>query len=101
MTRYLYDFNGLFLYPYECQIDPLESEIKGEPVYMIPANSTDIAPPEIQDGETRRFVGGTWVIEKLTEALQESTQDRGPTPDERITALETAMLSMMGVTADV
>lgn len=64
MTRYFYDFNGLFLYPYECQIDPLESKIQGKPVYMIPPNSTDIKPPEINDNDTLRFVDGAWVIEE-------------------------------------
>ena len=100
MIRYMYDFNGLFLYPYECQIDPLESEIKGEPVYMIPANSTDLEPPEIQDGETLRFVDGAWTIKKPPEPSQESTQAQ-PTLEERTAALESAMLSMMGVNPSV
>ena len=100
MTRHLYDFNGLYLGPYECQIDPLESEIKGEPVYLIPANSTDIEPPETQDEETLRFVDGAWTIEKPPESSQESTQAQ-PILEERTAALESAMLSMMGVNIDV
>lgn len=63
MERYLYDFNGLFLGKYKCQIDPLESKIKGETVYLIPGNSTDIEPPETTGDELARWNGDYWEIE--------------------------------------
>lgn len=101
MIRYMYDFNGLFLFPYECQIDPRESEKLGEPVYMIPPDSTDIEPPEVQEGETLRFVDGAWTIEKPPEIKDDLDSVLNPTLEERTAALESAVLSMMGVELNV
>lgn len=95
MTRYLYDSDGIYLYPYECQIDPLESKIKGEPVYMIPVDSTDIEPPAISEGETLRFVDGAWTVETPPPVPEIDPDTLPPSQEERLAALESAMLTMM------
>lgn len=67
MIVYLYDFNGLPLGEYQCQLDKLESELQEKEVYLIPANCTETPPPQAQEGETVRFVDGQWTIEKQPE----------------------------------
>ena len=44
----VYLFDGTtkkFVKEYECQIDPLESKLRSEMVYLKPANSTEVSPP--------------------------------------------------------
>lgn len=55
---------------YQCEqlgyIDPLETELRGENVYLIPPYSTDIAPnlSELKDNEIFVFNGSKWEIQK-------------------------------------
>ena len=71
MIVYLYDFNGLFVDKYECELDPLESKIQQKEIYLIPANCTETPPPQAQEGETVRFVDGQWTTEKAPEPTLE------------------------------
>ena len=43
-----------------CSPDPLESEIKGEAVWLIPANATLIEPPAAVEKHVRMFQNGVW-----------------------------------------
>ena len=47
-------------------IDPLETELRGENVYLIPPYSTDIEPnlSELKDNEILVFKGGKWQVEQ-------------------------------------
>lgn len=49
-----------FLYEEEASIDPLETGLKGENVYLLPANATFEKPLEKQDYKAVVFNGETW-----------------------------------------
>ena len=57
---YSYDENGIFIQTETCSPDPLESEIKGEAVWLIPANATLIEPPAAVEKHVRVFKNGVW-----------------------------------------
>ena len=67
MKFYLYDKDTK---EYQCEqlgyIDPLETELRGENVYLIPPYSTDIKPnlSELKDNEILVFNGNTWQVEQ-------------------------------------
>lgn len=51
-----------FLYEEEAFIDPLETELKGENVYLLPANATFEKPLEKEEGKAVVFDGDTWQL---------------------------------------
>lgn len=57
---YSYDENGIFTQTETCSPDHLESEIKGEAVWLIPANATLIEPPAAAEKHVRVFKNGAW-----------------------------------------
>ena len=60
MKIYIYDTkNNEYLYEAEAQIDPLASS-KGETIYLMPPNSTQIAPTEPKAGYANIFTNGKW-----------------------------------------
>ena len=60
MKIYIYDTkNNEYLYEAEAQIDPLASS-KGETIYLMPPNSTQIAPTESKTGYANVFANGKW-----------------------------------------
>lgn len=60
MKIYIYDTkNGEFLNEAEAQIDPLASS-KGETIYLMPPNATQIAPTEPKAGYANVFTTGKW-----------------------------------------
>ena len=59
-TAYGYDDSGLFTHSEACSPDPLESEMAGKAVWLIPANSTFIEPPAAIDKHVRVFKDGSW-----------------------------------------
>ena len=60
MKIYIYNTeNNEYLYEVEAQIDPLES-IKGETIYLMPPNATQIAPKEPKTGFINIFTNGKW-----------------------------------------
>ena len=44
----------------EARLDPLETKGKGSEAYLVPANATEIAPPEAGKNEKAVFDGSTW-----------------------------------------
>lgn len=65
---YLYDeFTKEFISEVNAQIDPLESELKGEEVYLLPANASFTPPLEEKDGFKVVFKGDEWVYEEIHE----------------------------------
>lgn len=59
-TVYGYDEDGFFTQQEVCPPDPLESEIKGEAVWLIPASTTPIEPPTSEPGKVVVWKGTTW-----------------------------------------
>ena len=60
MKIYIYDTkNNEYLYEAEAQIDPLASS-KGETIYLMPPNATQIAPTEPKAGFVNVFTNGKW-----------------------------------------
>lgn len=99
MKIYIYDTkNNECLYEAEAQVDPLES-IKGETIYLMPPNATQIAPKEPKTGFVNVFTNGKWEQVKdergetyyddennaviITELGQEKGLDKEPKIDEK------------------
>lgn len=60
MKIYVYNTeNNEYLYEVEAQIDPLASS-KGETIYLMPPNATQIAPKEPKAGYANVFNNGKW-----------------------------------------
>lgn len=59
-TVYGYDEDGFFTQQETCSPDPLESEQKGEAVWLIPANTTPIEPPVADPGKVVVWKGASW-----------------------------------------
>ena len=60
MKIYIYDTkNNEYLYEAEAQIDPIASS-KSETIYLMPPNSTQIAPTEPKAGYANIFTNGKW-----------------------------------------
>lgn len=51
-----------FLYSEEAHLDPLETQIKGKNVYLLPANATFEKPLEKQDGKAVVFDKTSWKL---------------------------------------
>lgn len=63
----VYSFNpetGEFIGESRAHIDPVESEMKGELIWLLPANSTYEPPPDIKEGDTCiwDWEAGSWKI---------------------------------------
>lgn len=84
MIAYLFNENGEFKYPYQCQLDTLESEEQGKEIYLQPANSTLIAPPNVAENHKAIWNGEAWedvdftpqeIIEEPRELTEEEKLD--------------------------
>ena len=86
---YTYSYvTGEFLLADEAALDPLESEIQGKNVYLLPADSTFTEPPEAKAGFARVWNGDAWeyvedhrkaiVWKSYAESMQ--IKDLGPLP---------------------
>ena len=62
-----------FLYEEEAHIDPLETELKGENVYLLPANATFEKPLEAKDGFRIVFDNG-WKYEAIPVEVEEEKE---------------------------
>lgn len=65
MLAYHYDENGYFDGKIECQKDDLESIKQAKTIYLQPANSTNLQPPESKDGFKIRWSGEDWTYEEI------------------------------------
>jgi hypothetical protein len=71
MNIYNYDtFTGEYIGPSTADESPLEPG-----VFLIPANSTTIAPPASQDGKTVNFENGVWVLNDIPVPPPEPTPE--------------------------
>lgn len=68
MLAYQYNEDSKeFLNEVNCQKDPLESEIAGKDIWLLPANSTWDKPLEAKDGFKVKFIDGKWQYEAIPE----------------------------------
>ena len=65
MLAYHFDESGYFDGVIECQKDDLESIRKVTAVFLQPANSTKIKPPEPKEGFRIRWSGEGWEYEEI------------------------------------
>lgn len=65
MIAYRFDDNGLYIGEQECQIDPLATKAKGEPVYLLPAFCTFTKPLKPKDGYLLKWSGAEWIYEEI------------------------------------
>lgn len=64
MKCYTYDSDGFYVGESVAAINPLETKLKGNPVYMLSHNQTYTPPPELSSGELAAMVAGSWVLKK-------------------------------------
>lgn len=63
MKAYLYDeITKEFISEVNAQIDPLETKLKGEDVYLLPANATFEKPLDKAEGKAVVFDGSAWQL---------------------------------------
>lgn len=103
MKIYIYDTQtNEYLYEAEAQIDPLTSS-KGETIYLMPPNATQIAPTKPKAGFVNVFIDGKWEQVKdergktyyddennaviITELGQEKGLNKEPKIDEKVKQL--------------
>ena len=66
MKAYQYDsVTKKYLWEVDRQIDPLESQAQGKDVWLMPADSTDVVPPEPKDGYDVVFNGTGWEYKEI------------------------------------
>ena len=63
-----------------CQIDPLESEIAGKEIYLLPADCTYEVPPEAKEGFDIVWNGDVWEYKEQEKPKEE--EPYVPTEDE-------------------
>jgi hypothetical protein len=76
MIAYQYDSETKkYIGEIDRQIDPLESQAQGVDVWLMPADSTDIVPPEAKEGYDIVFNGTDWEYKEIEkpEPLPEPT----------------------------
>ena len=61
---YCYTDKGEYSHAEPCQFDPLESEQKGEAVWLLPANATFTAPPAAGSGKVAVWNGTAWDLKE-------------------------------------
>lgn len=62
-TAYGYDDAGVFTRAETCSPDPLESELAGKAVWLLPANATFMIPP-VEAGKVSVWNGTTWELKE-------------------------------------
>lgn len=62
---YIYDYDGYYFGEGFPQIDPLESQKAGREIFIMPANSTDVEPPEDKEGFRIKWNGYAWEYEEI------------------------------------
>ncbi len=92
MNAYAYNSSGEYIGIAERQIDPVASKREGKEVWLLPANSTTIAPPEFDPKKERAvWDGSKWAIDAIPPTPEpEPEPPTSPTTEERMAALEAA-----------
>lgn len=71
MKAYQYDSETKkYIGEIDRQIDPLESQAQGKEIWLMPADSTDIVPPEAKDGYDIVFNGAGWEYKEIEKPVE-------------------------------
>lgn len=71
MKAYQYDSETKkYIGEIDRQIDPLESQAQGKEIWLMPADSTDIVPPEAKDGYDIVFNGTGWEYKEIEKPVE-------------------------------
>lgn len=81
---YIYDYDGYFAGEDFPQIDPLESQKAGREILIMPANSTDIEPPEDKEGFRIKWGGSSWEYEEIQKEQKQEPKPYEPTEADRL-----------------
>lgn len=73
MKLYYYDEKGYFTTTSPAFLDPLETEMQGKEVWLIPPSATTIEPPKAKAEHRLLFKGGEWEQEKIEEEIKAET----------------------------
>lgn len=73
MKLYYYDEKGYFTTTSPAFLDPLETEMQGKEVWLIPPSATTIEPPKAKAEHRLLFKGGEWGQEKIEEEIKAET----------------------------
>jgi len=65
MEAYKYDELNYYVGAVNCQLDPLETQIQGKEVWLLPASSTFEVPPEEKEGYKIKWNGTSWEYESI------------------------------------
>ena len=79
---YIYDYDGYFAGADFPQIDPLESQKAGREILIMPANSTDVEPPEEKEGFNIKWNGASWEYVKIQ--IEPEIEPYEPTEEDRL-----------------
>ena len=81
---FIYDNNGYFVGESFPQIDPLESQLAGHEIFIMPANSTGIERPEDKEGFRIKWNGASWEYEEIEEVKEVKPELHEPTEADRL-----------------
>lgn len=62
MKVYHYDKNGYYTGSTDARLDPEETKLAGQLVYLLPANATFSEPPATVAGQVPQWVNGAWAL---------------------------------------
>jgi hypothetical protein len=66
MIAFTYNNDGIYTGKIDCRMDPLETELRGENIYLLPANATYDAPPEYNpENQYPQWAGEAWEIKAI------------------------------------
>lgn len=71
---YCYDDAGYYIGNQLCQLNPVATEREEEDVYLFPANSTEVQPPEESENEIAKWDGKAWSLESLPEPEDDESE---------------------------
>lgn len=65
MKIYSYNKLGEYVGESKARLNPLETELQGKDIFLIPANATTIKPPNPIEGKKRIYANGSWIYEDI------------------------------------
>lgn len=72
---YAYDDEGILTGEVQRQVDPLRSKKEGKTVYLLPAQSTEVQPPNVPEGKLAKWNGQAWRLEDMPVKEPETSEE--------------------------
>ena len=89
MIAYRYDDKFMYVGVQTCQRDPIASAKAGKEIYLLPAQCTYEAPPELKEGFNIVWGGEAWEYQEIpAEPEPETPEPHEPTIEEKIAQLD-------------